>query len=68
VPILAPVAGVADLVSGGLAIGADLADTKSAKDKAKTTEQSNMEQGTSNVVSQGSAGQVATSSTQSRSY
>ena len=68
VPILAPVAGAADLISGGLAIGADLADTKSAKDKAKTTEQSNMEQGTSNVVSQGSAGQVATSSTQSRSY
>lgn len=68
VPILAPVAGAADLISGGLAIGADLADTKSAKDKAKTTEQTNMEQGTSNVVSQGSAGQVATSSTQSRSY
>jgi len=68
VPVLAPVAGVADLVAGGLGIAGDISESSMKKQQAKTTEQSNLSTGTSNVVSEGSAGQIASASTQQRTY
>jgi len=68
VPVLAPVAGVADLVAGGLGIAGDISESSMKKKQAKTTEQGNLSTGTSNVVSEGSAGQIASTSTQQRTY
>ena len=68
VPVLAPVAGVADLVAGGLGIAGDIASSAQKKKQAKTTETGDLTTGTSSIVSEGSAGQLASSSTQQRTY
>ena len=68
VPILAPVAGVADVVSGIMGIAGDASGTKKAKNDAGTLRDKNTEAGDGATVSTGSAGQIASSSTQQRTY
>ncbi len=66
-PVLAPVAGVADIVSGALGIAKDVSDKKDTKADALSTKNQDTEQSDS-VVSTASSGQIASSSTQSRTY
>lgn len=67
VPILAPVAGVADVVSGIMGIAGDVSGTKKAKDDAGASKTQNTETG-GQIASASSEGQVADSSTQQRTY
>ena len=66
-PVLAPVAGVADIVSGALGIAKDVSDKKEAQGDALSTKKQDTES-SSDVVSTGSSGQIASTSTQSRTY
>ncbi len=68
VPILAPVAGVADIVSGAMGIAGDVSGTKKAKSDAGATKDQNTESGAGDIVSAGSSGQIASQSTQQRTY
>ena len=68
VPILAPVAGVADVVSGIMGIAGDVSGSKKAKDDAGSVKDQNTEAGDGDIASAGSSGQIASQSTQQRTY
>ncbi len=67
VPVLAPVAGAADLVSGIMGIAGDVSGKQASLKKAGAVKQADTETGES-VVSAGSEGQIADTSTQQRTY
>ena len=68
VPVLAPVAGVADVVESGLSLAKDKADKAEDIDTATKTKQQDMETGTGAIASAGSQGQIAGTSTAQRTY
>ncbi len=68
VPILAPVAGVADLVEGGLSLAKDASDKQSALQSASKTKDQETESGAGEIASAGSQGQIAGTSTANRMY
>lgn len=68
VPILAPVAGVADLVEGGLSLAKDASDKKTSLQDASKTKDQDTETGAGDITSAGSQGQIAGTSTANRMY
>ena len=68
VPILAPVAGVANVVSGIMGISGAESEATAKKTAATTTYNAGKETASTSIVSQTAAGDVATQSTSQRSY
>lgn len=68
VPVLAPVAGVADLVEGGLSLAKDAEDKKEDIDTATKTKEQDTETGTGAIASASAEGQIASTSTAQRTY
>ena len=68
VPVLAPVAGVGDLIEGSLSLAKDASDKQESIDTATKTKQQDTEQGTGAIVSSSAEGQIASTSTAQRTY
>lgn len=68
VPVLAPVAGVADVVEGSLSLAKDASDKEEDIASATKTKQQDTETGAGAISSAGSQGQIASSSTAQRAY